>query len=267
MSTTPPESPAPGVLGVAVPTPLRRLFDYRPCQPAPSRGWQPGLRVRVPLGKREVVGVVVECRDTSDFPLDQLKPVVAWLDSEPLPEDWLWLCRFTARYYQHSLGDTLHQAMPVLLRQGRPLEARIRERWQLTASGRDIDLARLGRARRQVELLELLRQHPRGVVSSVIGAQGFTISLDLVDSAGPAHIGGDHGRLRAACLRRGGELGAPLARGALRPGLVLALRTARRRHLGLGQTLAWLRRSLLGLSGSPDWRCTCGALVLVGSGA
>ncbi|WP_136069035.1 primosomal protein N' [Modicisalibacter radicis] len=174
MSTTPPESPAPRVLGVAVPTPLRRLFDYRPCQPAPSRGWQPGLRVRVPLGKREVVGVVVECRDTSDFPLDQLKPVAAWLDSEPLPADWLWLCRFTARYYQHSLGDTLHQAMPVLLRQGRPLEARTRERWQLTALGRDTAAAQLGRARRQAELLELLRQHPRGVVSSVIGAQGFT---------------------------------------------------------------------------------------------
>ncbi|SDL40717.1 replication restart DNA helicase PriA [Modicisalibacter muralis] len=174
MSATPLIPPAPRALGVAVPTPLRKLFDYRPCQPAPAGGWQPGLRVRVPLGRREVVGIVVECRDTSELDLASLKPVGACLDSEPLPADWLWLCHFTARYYQHALGDTLHQALPVLLRQGRPLEARTRERWQLTAAGRAADAASLGRARRQAELLELLRQHPRGIIGSVIGAQGFS---------------------------------------------------------------------------------------------
>ncbi|WP_129140257.1 primosomal protein N' [Modicisalibacter coralii] len=176
MSTTPDDTAEPRVLGVAVPTPLRRLFDYRPCQPAPEGGWQPGLRVKVALGKREVVGIVVECRATSELPLDRLKPVTACLDAQPLPADWLWLCRFTARYYQHALGDTLHQALPVLLRQGRPLEARTRERWQLTEAGRNTPAERLGRARRQAELLELLRQHPRGVVGSVISAQGFTRS-------------------------------------------------------------------------------------------
>ncbi len=165
---------SPKVLGVAVPTPLRKLFDYRPCQVTPNEGWQPGLRVRVPFGRREVIGIVVECRDTSDFELGALKSISACLDSEPLPEDWLWLCRFTARYYQHGLGDTLHQALPVLLRQGRPLEARTRERWRLTEAGHRANAAQLGRARRQAELLELLRQHPRGVVGSVIGVQGFS---------------------------------------------------------------------------------------------
>ncbi|MGC3872754.1 primosomal protein N' [Halomonas sp. GXIMD04776] len=164
---------SPRILGVAVPTPLRKLFDYRPCHPGPASGWQPGLRVRVPLGRREVVGIVIECRDTTDFEFSALKPVTACLDSEPLPADWLWLCHFTARYYQHALGDTLQQALPVLLRQGRPLEARTRERWRLTAAGRDADAAQLGRARRQAALLELLRQHPRGVIGSVISAQGF----------------------------------------------------------------------------------------------
>ncbi|MGJ7458534.1 primosomal protein N', partial [Halomonas sp. RA08-2] len=133
----PTSTPPPRVLGVAVPSPLRRLFDYRPAGSPPSGGWAPGLRVRVPFGRREVVGVVMECRERSDLPLAELKPVSACLDSTPLPADWLWLCHFTARYYQHSLGDTLHQAMPVLLRQGRALEGRTRERWQLTAAGRD----------------------------------------------------------------------------------------------------------------------------------
>ena len=51
---------APRVLGVAVPTPLRRLFDYLPGPETPTGGWRPGLRVQVALGRRSVVGIVIE---------------------------------------------------------------------------------------------------------------------------------------------------------------------------------------------------------------
>ncbi|UYG04311.1 primosomal protein N' [Halomonas sp. LR3S48] len=172
----------PRVLRVAVPTPLRRLFDYRPNRDAPPGGWRPGIRVRVPFGRRQVIGVVMELGDRSDFPLDRLKPVEAWLDAEPLPEDWLWLCRFTARYYQHSLGDTLHQALPVLLRQGRPLAGRIRERWQALAVAGDDD-PRLKRAPRQAELLAMLRQHPHGLPTQAVLAHNFSREqlLALID--------------------------------------------------------------------------------------
>jgi len=168
-----PSSAAPRVLRVAVPTPLRRLFDYR-ATAAPPGGWRSGLRVRVPFGRRQVVGVVVECRDDGELPLGKLKPVAECLDETPLPADWLWLCRFTARYYQHPLGDTLHQALPVLLRQGRPLAGRVREQWQLTASGRAVDAERLKRAPRQAELLAMLAQHPHGLATPAVLAQGFT---------------------------------------------------------------------------------------------
>lgn len=169
-----PSTSSPRALGVAVPSPLRRLFDYRPAGTAPPGGWAPGLRVRVPFGRREVVGVVVECRDHSELPLAELKPVAACLDAAPLPDDWLWLCRFTARYYQHSLGDTFHQAMPTLLRQGRALEGRTRERWQLTAAGRGIAPETLARAPRQAELLAMLAQHPHGLATQAILAQSFS---------------------------------------------------------------------------------------------
>ncbi|MCE8020806.1 primosomal protein N' [Halomonas sp. MCCC 1A11036] len=166
-------SPPPRVLRVAIPSPLRRLFDYHASHEAPPGGWRPGIRVRVPFGRRQVVGVVVACAAQSDLAPDKLKPVDAWLDAEPLPEDWLWLCQFTARYYQHSLGDTLHQAMPVLLRQGRPLAGRMRERWQaLTEPGTDDP--RLKRAPRQAELLAMLRQHPHGLPTQAIVAQGYS---------------------------------------------------------------------------------------------
>ncbi|QTF92324.1 primosomal protein N', partial [Halomonas sp. BM-2019] len=170
----PTSSSPPRVLGVAVPSPLRRLFDYRPGREVPPGGWVPGLRVRAPFGSRQVVGVVVECRERSDLPLADLKPIVACLDPAPLPADWLWLCRFTARYYQHSLGDTLHQAMPALLRQGRALEGRTRERWRLTAAGRDAGLDALARAPRQAELLAMLAQHPHGLATQAILAQSFS---------------------------------------------------------------------------------------------
>ena len=169
-----PDSPAPRVLRVAVPSPLRRLFDYRPAREAPPGGWAPGLRVRVPFGRREVVGVVVACLDHGELPLSELKPALACLDEAPLPADWLWLCRFTARYYQHPLGDTLHQALPVLLRQGRPLAGRTRERWALTTAGRDAGPEALARAPRQAALLAMLAQHPHGLASQAILAQAFS---------------------------------------------------------------------------------------------
>ena len=173
----------PRILRVAIPTPLRRLFDYRPSQTPPPGGWQPGIRVRVTFGRRHVVGVVESCRQDSELPLAKLKPVEDWLDATPLPADWLWLCRFTARYYQHSLGDTLHQAMPVLLRQGRPLAGRMREQWRATDSGRRPDDERLKRAPRQAELLAMLRQHPHGLPTQAIVAQSFSREqlLALVD--------------------------------------------------------------------------------------
>ena len=162
--------PAPRFLRVALPTPLRRLFDYRPCREVPACGGRPGLRVKVPFGRRQLVGVVVECTEHSDLPAQQLKQVHACLDEAPLPADWWWLCQFTARYYQHPLGDTIAQALPVALRQGRPLQARQQERW----IARQGDDASPGRAPRQAELLAMLRQHPRGLMTPAITAQGYT---------------------------------------------------------------------------------------------
>ncbi|WP_240609857.1 primosomal protein N' [Billgrantia endophytica] len=198
-------SPPPRVLRVAVPTPLRRLFDYRPCREAPPGGWQPGIRVRVPFGRRQMVAIVMECRDDSDLALADLKPVDAWLDAAPLPEDWFWLCRFTARYYQHPLGDTLHQALPVLLRQGRSLAGRIREQWLVTPSGQAVDAARLKRAPRQAELLTMLRQHPHGLPTQAVLAQSFTRE-QLQSLVGKGLVERQEAPLTAAGLPASGNL-------------------------------------------------------------
>lgn len=169
------------VLHVAVPSPLRRLFDYRPAKVIPKCGWCMGIRVQVPFGNRSVIGIVMGVDNISDLPYAQLKPVSEVIDEAPLPEDWLSLCKFTARYYQYPLGETLAHALPKLLRQGRALEAQTRERWQAastfpdgTAITADIRAQRLGRATRQDALLALLDQHSQGLFSSAIMAHGFT---------------------------------------------------------------------------------------------
>ena len=159
------------VLKVALPSPLRRLFDYLPARATPNGGWQPGLRVRVPFGRREVVGVIVELTDHSDLPRSQLRNISETLDDAPLPHDWLWLCRFAARYYQHSLGDTLHHAMPARLRQGHPMAGRTQTLWLV--QGEDTEEI-LSRAPKQAALYALLRQHPQGLPSRAVSAHGYT---------------------------------------------------------------------------------------------
>lgn len=165
-----PDSVSFQMLKIALPSPLRRLFDYLPASRPPPCGWQPGLRVRVPFGRRDVVGVVVELANGSELPRSQLRAVIEALDDAPLPVDWLWLCRFAARYYQHSLGDTLHHAMPARLRQGYPMAGRTQTLW-LANTQASSDLSR---APKQAELYALLCQHPHGLPTRAVSAHGFT---------------------------------------------------------------------------------------------
>ena len=117
-----PVSP-PTILEVAVPAPLMGLFDY--LAPAASEDTvQPGMRVRVPFGKGQRVGLVMSVSETSELPRDELKSVTEVLDRESLfsPSVWRMLI-WAAEYYHHPIGDVLFHALPVLLRQGKPASA------------------------------------------------------------------------------------------------------------------------------------------------
>ena len=113
------------ILRLALPSPLRRLFDYKAPASMARQTLTPGMRIRVPFGRREMIGVLVEVCEQSEVPADKLKPASALLDPvSPIPPSLFKLCLWTAQYYQHSLGDTLSWALPTLLRQGEPAEAR-----------------------------------------------------------------------------------------------------------------------------------------------
>lgn len=156
------------ILRLALPSPLRRLFDYRLPAGIAREALQPGMRLRVPFGRREMIGVLVEVTDHSDVPADKLKPAIALLDTQaPLPPSLFKLCLWTSQYYQHSLGDTLSWALPVLLRQGEPAEARQERFWQV-APGASVDDPRIARAPKQKEALQTLAQHPHGVAHQLL---------------------------------------------------------------------------------------------------
>ncbi len=145
------------VVQVALPVPLDRNFDYAlPSHlPLPAAG----CRVSVPFGKRNAVGVVVGVSETSEFPLDQLKPVHEVLDNESLYPPSLWrILLWAADYYHFPLGEVLFHAMPVLLRQGKPAEEAPLYQWFLTETGKVTAPENLKRAPKQQQALAALRQ-------------------------------------------------------------------------------------------------------------
>ncbi|MDO7653435.1 MAG: primosomal protein N', partial [Porticoccus sp.] len=155
----------PAIYRVAVPSPLRRLFDYLPSKNSDtnnnvSHDLRPGTRVIIPFGRRKVVGIIVSRTDKSDFPLSRLKPIETVLDSEPLlPTHLFELYVWAARYYQHPIGDALINSLPSLLRKGEGIPSQDEKYWQLTELGKGLPETALKRAPKQQQVLNLLQQH------------------------------------------------------------------------------------------------------------
>jgi len=81
-----------------------------------------GSLVRVPLGHRELLGIVWE---NEGSPPDKLRPISSVFDGiEALNKNWRQLVQFTANYYQRSVGEIALAALPNQLRE---LSA---EQWQ-----------------------------------------------------------------------------------------------------------------------------------------
>ena len=123
-----PEARAAATVRVAVDAPqhsgLNGPLDY-----ASEQALAPGLLVRVPLGKRELLGVVWP--GVSE-PADgvALRPVSAVFEAlPPLGADWCRLLDFAAGYYQRSVGELASAVLPPQLRElsDEQLAARLRK--------------------------------------------------------------------------------------------------------------------------------------------
>jgi primosomal protein N' (replication factor Y) len=159
---------SPSLLSVALPTPLRRCFSYLPPSDRAINHLNSGQRVRVPFGKSWKIGIIVDnpAQVADGIKLKRIHDV---LDEESLlPDDVLALLLWASEYYQHSLGDVIANALPVLLRKGEPAAIKATQRFRLISQG---DFSVLNRAPKQVRLVQLLDDHADGMTAEQLTQQ------------------------------------------------------------------------------------------------
>jgi primosomal protein N' (replication factor Y) len=169
----------PLILKVALDTPLRRNFDYllpvdyeHSAADGPAAHarvsvpeLKPGVRVRVPFGRRHLIGILVATSRSSSVPRAKLKPALEIVDEGAVfdPVTFDLLC-WAAEYYHHPIGEVMAAALPVSLRAGQPVRSRS-ESWVLSESGRQRLVDSAGtRAPRQHALLGWLARRGAGAV-------------------------------------------------------------------------------------------------------
>jgi primosomal protein N' (replication factor Y) len=148
------------ILSLALPTPLRRRFDYLAPADLPLNEVEAGQLFRVPFGNQVMIAVLLELKNQSDIPIEKLRPVIEWLGPEKaLDEEQLSLCLWAADYYHCPPGEAISTALPSLLRQGQWQKSQIEPRYRLTTEGKGLPEGALKRARKQAILLGALQEH------------------------------------------------------------------------------------------------------------
>jgi len=96
------------ILQIALDTPLRRVFDYLPPVQSLHGSLRPGVRVRVPFGRRQIVGILVGTAPGSLLDPAKLKRALEVLDEMPVFDAVTFeLLRWAADYYHHPIGEVL----------------------------------------------------------------------------------------------------------------------------------------------------------------
>jgi primosomal protein N' (replication factor Y) len=138
------------IVQVAVDTPVNKLFDYiwshdhLGCEP--SRG----QIVSVEFGKKEIVGVIIQQVEKSDFDINKIKQVTGIAPLPVLSEDLMSMAEFASAYYQKSIGEVLVPAIPKYWRQ--------KEKWELLSKEKrankkiKINKAEIGEYQKEIKL-------------------------------------------------------------------------------------------------------------------
>jgi primosomal protein N' (replication factor Y) len=168
-------STAPVIWRCALPTPLRRLFDYWP--PESYHGdLKPGVRIRVPFGRRTVVAMLMEQATTSSIDTDRLRGATAVIDAQPLiPQPLFALLKWTAAYYQHPIGEVLPLGLSPGERRGKSEHQVDQSGLALSERGRGLPEGAPHQAPRQAALLKRLATGPASFKQ--LSSEGFSRSL------------------------------------------------------------------------------------------
>jgi primosomal protein N' (replication factor Y) len=148
------------IIKVAVPVPLRRLFDYALPQDVGADEIVLGARVLVPFGSRQLVGIACGPVDEVDYDISKIKTITQVIDTTPVFDEHMYkLLNWAAGYYQHAIGDVYQTALPALLRENKTIDDLIPNCYEITDKGKDWPLPQLQRAVKQQKALALLKTH------------------------------------------------------------------------------------------------------------
>ncbi len=190
---------------VAVPVPLEGTLTYS--VPDGLAGVRPGCRVRVAVGRRELVGVVLAVGEEPPEGL-KVKDIAAVLDLEPvLTGELLELMRFISEYYLAPVGEVPRMMLPGKLP---PWGDR---RLRLTNAG----ALATPRGEAEARLIAYLLENPRRRLADVhrdLGIDGLGALVAELQELGRVSVeepGGRGTRYVSAVELAPGELSAQLA--------------------------------------------------------
>lgn len=175
----------PIYLNVALAVPLRRTFHYLPPKGQMAEECQVGCRVKVPFGRQTLVGFVIGHAQESDF-ADKIKPALELIDRQAILSAKMFeLCVWASEYYHHALGEVLHGAIPVLLRQGRDSDARTKK-LESVHDDPELIIKDLRQAPRQRALLQALI--PDGLTKEALSRLDYSAAtIKALIDRGAAH--------------------------------------------------------------------------------
>ncbi len=180
-------NPAAGQVAVLLPLPLEGAYDYAPGLGPPP---EPGALVRVPLGKRQVHGVVWDA-DAARPPVDpaRVKPIAGLIDLPPLPAVERRFLEWVSAYTMAPLGAVLRMALsvpsalePPKARPGYRLAGDLpRDTEELAAALAALDLRATPARRRVLEVASEGPARPAGDLARAAGV-GASVVRGLSDA-------------------------------------------------------------------------------------
>jgi primosomal protein N' (replication factor Y) (superfamily II helicase) len=167
---------------VAIPVPLRRVFDYLLPEGYPVIPLA-GMRVEVPFGSSSKIGVIhgVECINDSDLDIDfsKLKSLNRILDETPLlPNSLISLYCWMIKYYHAPQGEIWQTMLPTALMKGKETNLVRTSRWYITELGLEaLNNGLIAKsAIKQRLTLKQLEHHSEGIAHDRLKDFDFTYS-------------------------------------------------------------------------------------------
>ncbi|MBP9721835.1 MAG: primosomal protein N' [Gammaproteobacteria bacterium] len=175
---------------VALPVPLRNSFTYLPLDNTGLADYHIGARVKVPFGKRVLIGLISglitqshKLNKLNKLESDKsikLKKILSLLDNQPvLTNEIIDLVNFSANYYHCPIGEAYFACLPRMIKQGEELYKYTNKQLFLNTDSSFIkNQKKFSPA--QSKLIDLLDNNPQGL--SIFSLDKLAIKKATIDT-------------------------------------------------------------------------------------